>query len=209
MKRYRNRTTRRAVAATEMAILAPFILGLLLGLWEVGRYTMVQNILDGAAREGARLGSSGTYFSSNNHNDPKVSGATLTLNPPATNGDYEVQKKIDLFLTQAGIPTTGMTVTVANVGTTSAAKTWSYTYVKGGTSTGSGYDPTAAADQLDQINVTINVPYSNVAWSPLSYYVGQSTTMSGTATWYSMRDIPLSISTTIPSQPLQPTDALP
>src|SRR5262249_26909902 len=41
-------------AAVEFAAVAPLLLLLLLGLWEVGRAIQVQQILSNAAREGAR-----------------------------------------------------------------------------------------------------------------------------------------------------------
>jgi Flp pilus assembly protein TadG len=209
MKRNRSGHARRGIAATEMAILAPFLLTLLMGIWEVGRYIMIQNLLENAVREGGRLGASGTYFSSNNHNDPTVTGATLTVSPPATNGDYEVQQKMQLYLAAAGVTTTGMTVTVSNSGSPTGPKTWAYTWKQSGGSSGSGYDPTAAATQLDTINITIVLPYQNVSWSPLSWFLSQQATLSATTSWSSMRDIPLSVSTAIPSKPLQPTDPLP
>ncbi len=190
-----------------MALLAPVLLALLMGLWEVGRLVMIQNLLDNAAREGGRLAASGGYFASNNHNSP--SGGTLTLNSPSTNADCEVQKRVLTYLQAAGISTTGATVKVANNGSSSKSKSWNYTYTQGGAISGSGYDPAAAADQLDNLTITVTLPYSNVAWSPVSWFVDQGTTLSATSNWSSMNDLPLTVSTTIPSKPIQSTDPLP
>jgi Flp pilus assembly protein TadG len=198
---------RRAVAAAEMGFLAPILLMLLVGVWEVGRYVMVQNILDNAAREGARLAASGGFRSSNNSTTP--SGSTLTMNPPSTNTACELQQKIFLYLQVAGVSTTNATVKVENTGSSTTAKTWNYTQNKAGTITGSGFDPAACADQLDNLQVTVTLPYTNVGWSPVNWFVGSSVTLTAVAGWSSLKDVPLTISTTIPTKPLQSTDPLP
>jgi Flp pilus assembly protein TadG len=192
-----------------MAMVAPVLMSLLLGLWEVGRYVMVQDVLDSAAREGARLSASGGYFASSNFNSAATAGDTIALSsPPSTNTSFEVQRKVKLYLSAMGITTSGMTVTVTN-----STRTWTYTWTDDGTTngsgTGSGYDPAAAATQLDQLSVTVTLPYKNVAFSPLSIFISQSATLSASASWLSLADIPLTVSTTIPSQPIGPNDALP
>lgn len=202
---------RRGVAAVEMAFIAPLLFFLMVGIWEVGRYIMVMNILDNAAREGGRLAASDVYFSSNNHQDPSTSPvSTLTLSPPSTNADYEVQKKVVIYLQAANLTTTNVTVKVQNDGQTSSAKTWNYTYnATSATGSGSGYDPSAAASQLDKLTVTVTMPYSNVGWSLLGKFIGTSSTMTASSTWPAMRNTPLVVSTTIPTKPLQSGDALP
>jgi len=50
---------RHAAAAAEFAVLLPVILLLLLGIWEVGRLVEVNQVLDNAAREGARQAATG------------------------------------------------------------------------------------------------------------------------------------------------------
>jgi len=52
---------RRGAAAAEFAIILPVLLMLVLGIWEVGRMIQVNQILDNAAREGARLSASGAF----------------------------------------------------------------------------------------------------------------------------------------------------
>src|SRR5437016_2897541 len=56
---------RSAAAAVELAFMMPFLLILLLGVWEVGRLIEVQQILNDAAREGARLASLGHIINQN------------------------------------------------------------------------------------------------------------------------------------------------
>src|SRR5215470_4385094 len=49
------RPRRDAAAVVELALLLPFLLVVNLGIWEVGRLIQVQQVLNNAAREGARL----------------------------------------------------------------------------------------------------------------------------------------------------------
>jgi Flp pilus assembly protein TadG len=207
MKLHTARAGRRGIAATEMALVSPVIIMLLIGVWEVGRMIMVQNVLNDTAREAARLAGSAGYFASSNHSNPL--GGTLTLISPSTNGNFEVQKKTLIYLKAANVTTTDATVTISNTGSAASPKTWSYTWNQAGSGSGSGYDPAAAADQLDNLQVTVTLPYKNVGWSPLNIFVSDTTTMKATVKWASMRDIPLSISTTIPTRPLTSSDALP
>jgi Flp pilus assembly protein TadG len=84
---------RRGAAAVEFALLSPLLLVLLLGLWEVGRMVEAQQVINNAAREGARQGSSG-----------KKSAA-------------EVQAAVTNYIAASGFDTTGIVVTITNVTT--------------------------------------------------------------------------------------------
>lgn len=205
----KRRLSRPGIATTELALLAPFLLALLMGLWEIGRCIQIKNILEGAAREAGRLGGSGSYFSSSNHMTNSTPSTTLTLLLPSTNADYELQQRIEGYLKGAGLTTTGMTVTVTNTGTTTSEKNWSYTWKQSGGSSGSGFDPTAAASQLDRLSVTVTLPYSNVTWSPLNWFISADTTLTGEANWLALVDKPLTVNTNIITKPLAATDAVP
>jgi Flp pilus assembly protein TadG len=50
---------RRGVAIVELALVLPILLVLLLGIWEVGRLVQISQIVNNAAREGARKASTG------------------------------------------------------------------------------------------------------------------------------------------------------
>lgn len=82
---------RTGSAAVELAAVAPVLVLMLLGLWEFGRMVEARQLLDNAAREGARYASGG--------------------NVTAT----EVEAKVINYLTAAGVPTTGVTVGVYNL----------------------------------------------------------------------------------------------
>src|ERR1700722_16556827 len=90
MKQQSSSKTRRGVAAVELAFVLPFILILLLGLWEVGRMVEIQQIIRNAAREGARQAATGNY----------------------TNA--QIQTIVTQYLTVAGLPTTNVVVTVTD-----------------------------------------------------------------------------------------------
>jgi Flp pilus assembly protein TadG len=88
----KNARRRCATAAVELAVCAPFVVGLLVGLLEIGRIVQVNEILVNAAREGARQASTGI----NTYSD--------------------VSTTVTNYLTQAGITNqTSLSVTVYNV----------------------------------------------------------------------------------------------
>jgi Flp pilus assembly protein TadG len=150
----RTRTRPRGAIAVEVAMVLPLLLTLLLGVWDIGRLVDADQILNNAAREGGRQASTGQAAVS------------------------DVQNAVLNTLSQAGVPTTGVTVVVTNL--TNASRS----------------DPTTA-NQLDQFQVAVTMPSSNVRYITLSGLIG-SNTLQAISIWSSMRDIPLTVSTTIP-----------
>ncbi len=71
--------------AVEAAIVMPLVLVLLFGIWEVGRFVLVGQTLNTAAREGARLAAGG-----------------YTNGTPVTAA--MVQTAVQNYLTAAGFP---------------------------------------------------------------------------------------------------------
>jgi len=57
------RPRRDAAAVVELALLLPFLLVVIIGIWEVGRLIQVQQALNNAAREGTRLAAQGQIIS--------------------------------------------------------------------------------------------------------------------------------------------------
>src|ERR1700730_9194464 len=86
-KRTLRPTPRGASASVELALLSPVLLALLFGVWEVGRLVQMQQIVDNAAREGARQAARGDLTSA------------------------QVQSAVLNYLRDAGINTTGVTFT--------------------------------------------------------------------------------------------------
>jgi len=141
---------RSAVAAVELAVVAPLVAVLLVGLLEVGRIVQIKQILCNAAREGARNASTG-------------------LNKYAN-----VQTAVANYLTNAGITNqTGLTVTVADVTLGNM---------------GPSFDPSTAA-WLDQLTVTVTLPFSNVQLVPLHFLSSDpNTVLTAQAVWFSNQD---------------------
>jgi Flp pilus assembly protein TadG len=161
-----RRFRRSGAAAIEFALLAPLVLvPILLGVWEVGRRVEVQQLIDNAAREGARQAAICTL---------------LHPTTPTTRYTYasDVQSTGTNYLTRNGLTATGINVQVSNLSHPSAA------------------DPYLAS-QLDQLQVTVQLPFNNVKWVVLGSITGV-TTLNAQVTWYSMRDINVTVSTTLP-----------
>jgi Flp pilus assembly protein TadG len=143
----RRGRARCGTAAVELAVVAPLVLALLVGLLEVGRMVQINQIVSNAAREGARKASTGI------------------------NTYADVQTTVANYLTRAGITNqTGLTVTVSNV-------------TQG--NSGPQFNPSTAA-WMDQLQVTVTLPYSNVQLAPLPGY--SNAVISAQAVWFSNQD---------------------
>jgi Flp pilus assembly protein TadG len=95
------------------------------------------------------------------------------------NTNAQVEQAVLECLQNAGLPTQNVVVTVTDVT--------------------SGGD-VSAANQMDQLVVTISIPFADVTWDGLNYVIPAGTRVTGTATWYSMNDSPVSVPTTLPVQ---------
>jgi Flp pilus assembly protein TadG len=132
-------------AIVELALLMPVLLILLLGCWEVGRMVQINQILNNAAREGARVASTGL----NTYSD--------------------VNTVVNNYLTTAGISNVNkLQVQVVNVTQNAGPK----------------YDP-SQAKQLDQLQVTVLLPFSNVRWNLLYLVTNANTQLTAQAIWCS------------------------
>ena len=60
LQELRHAQARRGAAVVEMALVLSILLGSLVGVFEYGRLVMIRQLLDNAAREGARLAVVGT-----------------------------------------------------------------------------------------------------------------------------------------------------
>ena len=162
---------RPAVAAVELAFLLPLLLMFIIGIWEVGRLIQVQQSLNNAAREGARLAAQGLIINSN--------GVPTEVYANSSGGPYNVQDTVKNYLAQAGYDTTGLQVTFA--------------FVSGNTSL---TDPYQAA-KGQNYSVTATIPFSSVRWTLLSITGIQ--TLGATVVWESLVDDPFTLNTTIPT----------
>ena len=60
----KNHMARKGAVAVELAVCAPFVFLMVVGLLELSRMAQVQQILSNAAREGARLSAQGLIINS-------------------------------------------------------------------------------------------------------------------------------------------------
>ncbi len=141
----RGSSRRRGAAAVEFAVLVSIILvPVLLGMWEVGRMVEAQQLLHNAAREGARRAASGKMTNS------------------------EVTTVVLQYLQNAGLPTANATVTVQNLGPSSATDV-------------------SNAIQMDRLRITVTVPFADLRWTALNQ-ITPFTALTGEAEWRCLRD---------------------
>ncbi|MFO0813816.1 MAG: TadE family protein [Gemmatales bacterium] len=190
---------RAGVAVVETAVLLlPIFVMTLFGVWEVGRLVQLQQIIANAAREGARQASTGSRSSSSIHPE-------IPFNP-----NYEVQLAVRNYLINSGIPMTygspavpvPYTIRVQNVTTGTIAD---YNADVPGPTPVS--DPVSASVQdinnnKDILSVTVTYPYLVAKWSPGQFFVSNARVISATAKWYSLKDIPITVDTSIPGAPI-------
>ena len=121
---------RSATACVEFAVVLPILLIFVLGVLEVGRYIQVYEILNAAAREGARQASTGQM----------------------TNA--QVIAAVTGCVQASGLPTAKLNVTVQDL-------------------TSAGTD-VSQATILDNLQVTVSLPYSAVEWITTSYFLNST-----------------------------------
>lgn len=141
MRRRQAINKRRGTACVEFAVVMPMLLIFILGILEMGRFVEVFQMLDAAAREGARQASTGQM----------------------TNA--QVIAAVQGCVQAAGLPTNQLTVTVTDL-------------------TSPGTDVSQAAI-MDNLQVTVTLPYSAIRWSPTSYYTNATTQITTTVYWIS------------------------
>jgi Flp pilus assembly protein TadG len=147
---------RRAAASVEFVVVLPLLVALLVGLWEVGRLVEIEQVMNNAAREGARQ------------------AATAQVNVS------QVQTVVINYLKAAGVPVNNsdpnQVVQVQNLG-------WV------GNPPPPDNNPQNAT-QLDQLQVTVTIPFSDVRWIALNLVTTASTQMTGQAVWSCLKDTP-------------------
>jgi Flp pilus assembly protein TadG len=145
-----RRRPRRGIAATEVAVLAPFLCALVMGMFELGRLVMVKETLTNAARKGCRTG---------------VTPAKSYQN---------LLDDVNNILTDNNITPANATITVqiaAYTGTSTTPSWGSFTTV----TSGSAFTP----NPLDKVSVKVSIDVTYVLWfTPL--FVSNSSVESET-----------------------------
>jgi Flp pilus assembly protein TadG len=152
---------RAGSAAVEAAFALPVVLFMLLGLWEMARVAEMNQVLNNAAREAGRQASTGL----------------LTYD--------QINTVVQNYLTSAGLTNqSGLRVDIVNLTSGSVGP---QTH---GPATGTkinDYDPTGATE-LDQIQVTVTLPFANANWTSPRLMTNASTQCTGSAVWASAKD---------------------
>jgi Flp pilus assembly protein TadG len=176
------------VATVEFAVCFPVIAFLMLGLWEVGRITEIQNVMWNSTREAARDASTGQA-------NLQAVAANLLLYlqnaEPGAFGSGHTTSFIAPVVTMAA-NTTGYTVwdNTAN----KELFTMTFTDV----TTPATSDPTGMA-QLDNYQLGVQVPYASIGWVPVANITGK-TRLYVSVNWASMVDSPFTIAPYLPAQ---------
>jgi Flp pilus assembly protein TadG len=172
----------------EFALCLPLIVFILLGLWEVGRISEVENVMWNSAREAARDASLGQ------DNLQTVASNLLTYLQSAEPTAFGQGHSTSLIAPVVTLPpnATGYTCwdntanrelfTIAFTDTTNTATT----------------DPTGMA-QLDVYQINVQVPYGSVGFLPVAQITGISR-LNATVTWTAMVDSPFNVAPCLPAQ---------
>ncbi len=162
-------TPRLGSAAVEFAVVLPLLILLLVGVWEIGRLIQLQQVMNNAARDGARLASQAVIL------NPDGSTTQVTTGT----GTPNITETIREYLLAAGITDlTGLQIT--------------FQYVDGDTTLTDPYQ--GVKNQRFRVRVTL--PYANLRWTNLS--VVNPSTLSGECVWQMMVDDPFTVNPTLP-----------
>jgi hypothetical protein len=167
----RHCTGRRAVAAVEMAFLAPVLLALMVGLWQVGRIIQVKELLDAATMEGARLAAQSQIIA-------PVGGFTQIH---TSTGIPNVQDTVREYLFNAGV------VNSTNVGDVAV----SFVFIDGDTSRTDPYQGLKG----ERFQVTATLPAQDINWTPFNI---TPTSLTSSVVWAILVDSPFTVNTTVP-----------
>jgi Flp pilus assembly protein TadG len=166
----RCRERRRGVSAVEFALLSPLLLILLFGLWQVGHIIEVVQLMDNAAREGARLAAQAEIIN-------QVGSYTLVH---TNSGLPNVQDTVREYLVAAGVIQSSQ---VNDVQVT-------FQFLTGDLTRTDPYQ----GQQGDLFTVTVTLPVQDINWTP---FVATGNLVSQT-TWAILVDTPFVVDTTIP-----------
>lgn len=165
---------RQGAAAVELAVVMPLLIILLIGVWEIGRFIQLQQIMNNAARAGARLASQGEILSSGSMLQVFASSSS----PNYVSGSPTVTTTVSQYLQASGITNlTGLQVSFAFQSGTAQTDPWQ-------------------GQKNQQFVVQVTMPYANLKWTNLNLI--NPTTLSGQCVWQCMADTPITVSSSVP-----------
>lgn len=173
---FRGSGRRRGVAAVEFAFVLPLLLLLLVGIWELGRILHVQTILNGAARDAARLGAQAHIIN--------PTGAYTRIR--FDTGTPNIADGVRAYLRSNGISDlSGLVIEFQFVES-----------VPGNMDTTSTTADPSRGVKNQRFRVRISLPYANVRWTTLT--VINPTTLTAAAYWQCLVDDPFTVDKTLP-----------
>lgn len=164
---------RRGVAVVEMAFIMPLLLLLIVGVWEIGRLVQLQQIMNGAARDGARIASQANIISTTDDYTQIMKGSGTS--------DPNVTDTVRAYLYGAGFTTAQL-----------QSLTVTFEFLDGDTSLTEPYQ--GVKNQRFRVKVSMN--YSDVRWTTLTLINPQ--TIGAECVWQMMVDDPFTLSPTLP-----------
>lgn len=179
---------RRGVAAVEFGLCLPIIVGIMLGIWEVGRIVQVSNILWNTARETARDASVGQ------DNLQTIANNTLTYLQSALPSTFISAHSTSMISPVVTLPANTTGYTCWDNTTNQELFTITFTDITQPSVT----DPTAMS-KLDHYEISLQVPYTSIRWSSIAQITGISR-LYIVVDWACMQDSPFSITPSLPAQ---------
>jgi Flp pilus assembly protein TadG len=181
-------THRDGVATVEFACCLPLLVLILAGLWQVGRYTEVNQILWNAARESARDASLGQ------DNLQTVASNMLTYLQSAEPTAFGTGHSTSMIAPVVSLPANTNGYTCWDNTANRELFTMTFTDVTNPSAT----DPTTMS-QLDLFKIGVHVPFASIEWSQLAPISGM-TRLRVTVAWTSLVDTPFQIAPDLPAQ---------
>jgi Flp pilus assembly protein TadG len=178
------RTPRRAAAAVELLFTMPVFFVLLVGIWEVGRLVELQQVVNNAAREGARQASSGKYTAA------------------------QVQQAVLAYLTNSGLPITdsnnNVNITVTAVDVTAGSIPLNPATYNGNVIPQDHHVRVTVAYPMDNSRYYTAGAFWTRDYGVLGVgtFVPAGTLLNAESDWFVMSDVPINVPTTIPNAPL-------
>jgi len=183
-----TKVRRDGVAAVEFACCLPLLMVILAGLWEVGRFAEVQQVLWNAGREGARDASLGQ------DNLQTVASNILKYLQGAEQTAFPSSHSTTMIAPVVTLPanTTGYTCW----DNTANRELFTMTFTD--VTNPSTSDPTGMT-QLDLYQIGLQVPFASIGWSTL-VPIGGMSRLNVTVVWTSLIDTPFQIAPNLPAQ---------